>query len=147
MPRITIDGVLRMRVSVAVPTELHPPRNSATAVMILRACTARFYIYIRHVYSTLRASVAGTRFRQVFRQARPFQRHHEMRPVSLINVSVIKDAQIIEFASRQVRGCRQRKQSSAANSSSSRGLAIRCRTMTGGFDCCFRLRSSALQQL
>ena len=34
------------------------------------------------------------------------------------------------FASRQARGRRQRKQSSAANSSSSRGLTIRCRTMT-----------------
>ncbi len=37
---------------------------------------------------------------------------------------------IMAFASRQARGRRQRKQSSAANSSSSRGLTIRCRTMT-----------------
>ena len=37
---------------------------------------------------------------------------------------------IMAFASRQARGRRQRKQSSAANSSSSRGLTIRCRTKT-----------------
>jgi hypothetical protein len=40
---------------------------------------------------------------------------------------------------------RCRASSSTANSSSSRGLTIRCRTMTARFDCWFRLRSSALK--
>ena len=54
---------------------------------------------------------------------------------------------IMAFASRQARGRRQRKQSSAANLSSNYALTIRCRTMTAGSDCGFRVRSVALQQL
>ena len=61
MPRITIDGVSRMRVSVAVPTELHPTRKRVMAVMILPACTARFYIYIRSIYLMRWMSAAGFR--------------------------------------------------------------------------------------
>ena len=50
-----------MRVSVAVPTELHPTRKRVMAVMILPACIARVYIYIRSVYLMRRMSVAGFR--------------------------------------------------------------------------------------
>jgi len=45
----------------------------------------------------------------------------------------------------QAHPLRCRASSSTVNSSSSRGLTIRCRTMTARFDCWFRLRSSALK--
>ena len=50
-----------MRVSVAVPTELHPTRKMVMAVMILPACIVRVYVYIRRVYLMRRMSVAGFR--------------------------------------------------------------------------------------
>ena len=50
-----------MRVSVAVPTELHPTRKRVMAVMILPACIVKVYIYIRSIYLTGRMSAAGVR--------------------------------------------------------------------------------------